>query len=191
VSEEVHKSLQDAQELRATAAGGNRLVSVAIAIIAVLAALGTLFAHHRSISALTVKNQAILAQARASDAYGKYDAKQVRYQVAQVLIASGLPRTAEGHKAIQELADRERESSADVLAKAQAFEAASEEDDVRSETILKSYETLQIATTFFNIAIVLASISTLIRTRAFFAFGCGLSVAGIVLLVFGYFQGSH
>lgn len=190
MSETVHESLKEAEDLQ-TAARGGRLTSVAIAIIAVLAALGTLFAHHRSIAALNVKNQAILSQARASDAYGKYDAKQVRYQVAQVLIASGLPRTPEGHKAIQELADRERESSAEILAKAQALEASSEEDDVRSEKILKSYETLQTGTTLFNIAIVLASISTLIKTRAFFTFACGLSAVGIVMLAFGYFQGSH
>lgn len=39
---------------------GNRLVSLAAAIVAVLAALGTLFSHHRSIAALAAKNEAIL-----------------------------------------------------------------------------------------------------------------------------------
>ena len=42
-----------------------RLLSLAAAVIAVLAALGTLFSHHRSITALAVKNEAILTQARA------------------------------------------------------------------------------------------------------------------------------
>ncbi|HEY1655442.1 MAG TPA: DUF4337 family protein [Candidatus Tumulicola sp.] len=183
-----HKALSDASGLQRTAESGHRATAVIIAIIAVLAALGTLFTHHRSISALTAKNQAILAQARASDAYGKYDAKQVRYQVAQVLIASGLPRTAEGRRVLQALADRERDSSAALLAKAQALEASSEEDDTRSEKVLKSYETLQFGTTFFEISIVLASISTLVRARAFLSVACALSVVGIVLLIYGYFQ---
>ncbi len=62
------------------ASHGNRLVSLAAAIIAVLAALGTLYSHHRSISALSVKNAAILTQARATDTYNAYEAKQIRYQ---------------------------------------------------------------------------------------------------------------
>jgi hypothetical protein len=188
VSENVQRTLADADELQATVAGGDRLKAVVIAIVAVLASLGTLFAHHRSISALTTKNQAILSQARASDAYGKYEAKQVRYQVAQTLIASGLPGTKAGHEALVELANRERESSTAVLARAQSFEAASESDEVRSEKVLKSYETLQLATTFFDIAIVLVSISTLVRTRAFLSVGCAVSLFGIVLLFVGYFQ---
>lgn len=189
MSENVERTLSGAEELRATARSGNRAGSLAITIVAVLAALGTLFAHHRSISALNLKNQAILSQARASDAYGKYDAKLVRYQVAQVLITSGILRTDQGRKALQELADRERASSAVLLAKAQSLEASSEEDDAHSEKILKSYETLQLATTFFDIAIVLVSISTLAQTRPLLAVGCALGAIGIVLLAVGYFQG--
>ncbi|MEO6835790.1 MAG: DUF4337 family protein [Candidatus Tumulicola sp.] len=191
MSENVQKLLADAEVLQETIHRGHRLTAVAIAIVAVLAALGTFFTHHRSISALTVKNQAILSQARASDAYGKYEAKQVRYQVVQVLIASGIPRTPAGREQMQALADRERDSSAAVLTKAQTLEASSEADDVRSEKILKSYETLQFATSFFEIAIVLISISTLVRTRAFLGFGCALSLVGIAFLIFGFFQASH
>ena len=62
---------------------GNKLVSLAAAIIAVLAALGTLFSHHRSIAALSAKNQAILTQARATDTYNAYEAKQIRYNIYQ------------------------------------------------------------------------------------------------------------
>jgi hypothetical protein len=188
VSENVHKALSDVDELQGAVARGDRRTSAAIAIVAVLAALGTLFAHHRSIAALTTKNQAILAQARASDAYGKYEAKQVRYQVAQTLIASGVPRTEEGRQTLVALANRERDASPAVLAKAQSLEAASENDEVRSEKVLKSYETLQLATTFFEIAIVLVSVSTLVRTRAFLTAGCTVSVVGIILLIVGYFQ---
>jgi len=188
LSQNVQKALADADELQRAIATGNRITSVVIAIVAVLAALGTLFAHHRSIAALTTKNQAILSQARASDAYNKYEAKQVRYQIAQTFIASGVPRTVEGHRALVALADRERDTSPAVLAKAQSLEAASEKDEIRSEHQLKSYETLQLATTFFEIAIVLVSISTLVRARAFLTVGCTVSVVGIVFLIVGYFQ---
>ncbi len=188
MSENVHRTLAEADEVRGAAVRGDRITSVVIAIVAVLAALGTLFAHHRSISALTTKNQAILSQARASDAYSKYEAKQVRYQVAQTLIASDIARTPEARQALTALANRERKTSPGVLAKAQSLEAASEDDDLLSEKVLKSYETLQLATTFFDIAIVLVSISTLVRNRAFLTVGCAISLAGIVFLIIGYFQ---
>lgn len=184
----MERTMADARELQAAGAGGHRFVAVAVAIVAVLAALGTLFTHHRSIVALTAKNEAILTQARASDAFGKYDAKQVRYQVATVLLQSGLPRTGAARKTLQALADRERDSSVALLAKAQALEAASEEDDVKSEIIFKSYETLQFATTFFEISIVLVSLSTLVRARWFLAIGATLSTIGIVLLIAGLSQ---
>lgn len=188
MSENVERAMADAQDLQQTAARGNRVVSVAVAVVAVLAALATLLTHHRSIAALTAKNEAILSQARASDAYGKYEAKQVRYQVATVLLQSGLPNTPQARTTLQALADRERDSSFALLARAQAFEATSEEDDRKSEKIFKSYETLQFATTFFDISIVLVSISTLVRARWFLAFGAALGAIGIVLLIVGLTQ---
>ena len=63
MSENVYPKFNDANERNAQLSrGGSKLVSLAAAIIAVLAALGTLFSHHRSISALTAKNEAILTQ---------------------------------------------------------------------------------------------------------------------------------
>lgn len=188
MSENMQRTLAESQELQAASVHGHRIVPVAVAIVAVLAALGTLFTHHRSIAALTAKNEAILAQARASDAYGRYEAKQVRYQVGTVLLQSGLPMEAPARKTLQTLADRERDSSTALLAKAQAFETTSEEDDVKSEKIFKSYETLQFATTFFDISIVLVSISTLVRPRWFLAVGATLGTIGIVLLIVGLTQ---
>jgi hypothetical protein len=188
VSENVQKTLAEAGDVQASYARGDRITSVVIAIAAVLAALGTLLAHHRSISALTTKNQAILSQARASDAYGKYEAKQVRYQVAQTLIASGILNSEKGHRALTNLADKERESAGEILEKAQTLEAASERDDERSDEVLKSYEVLQLATTLFDVSVVLASIATLVRLRALLAIGGSLSIVGLILLFVGYFR---
>jgi len=186
VSENVLKTLSDANEIRR--GRRERVTSVVIAVAAVLAALGTLFAHHRSIAALTTKNQAILAQAKATDAYGKYEAKQVRYQIAQTLVDSGILNTDRGRRAVQKLADRENGASQSLLARAQSLEAESERADVSSEKVLKSYEVLQFATTLFDISVVLVSISALMRTRALLAIGAGLSVVGVVTLLVGYFR---
>jgi hypothetical protein len=186
MSESTRRRLSDSTEMRENSNRGNRLMSATIAVIAVLAALGTLFAHHRSIEALTSKNQAILLQARASDAYAKYEARVVRSQIAQTLVAANVIGTAAGKRQLQTIADSERTSSADVLVKAQSLEKQSEDKDLESQHVLRSYETLQTATTFFDISIVLVSISTLVATRGFFNAACAMSVIGIVLMIVGF-----
>jgi hypothetical protein len=189
VSENVHKTLIEAGERQDAIDRGHRITSVAVAVIAVLAALGTLFSHHRSISALTAKNQAILTQARASDAYNKFEAKRIRSQIVYALIQSGVPQTEQARKTLQTLADTESQSSLAFQKKANTLEAQADDFDHQSERILKSYETLEIATTFFEIAIILVSISTLVQTRWFVTAGCTLSVVGLAFLIFGFFQG--
>jgi Domain of unknown function (DUF4337) len=163
----------------------NRLVSLAAAIIAVLAALGTLFAHHRSIQALSAKNQAILTQARATDTYNAYEAKQIRYNIYRALLSIDVVRNAQNRQRLDAIAQEEQKSSPAVLEKAQGLEQTAALEDERSEAILKSYETLQFATTAFEISIILVSISAFAGTRFFLPFGCGLSAVGIVLFFIG------
>lgn len=164
---------------------GSRLVSLAAAIIAVLAALGTLFSHHRSISALSAKNRAILTQARATDAYNAYEAKQIRYNIYRALLATDLVHNAEVRARLQSVAESEHTSSPAVLEKAKALEDEAARDDDHSEAILKSYEVLQFATTLFEISIILVSISALAGARLFLPLGCGLSGVGLVLFTIG------
>lgn len=166
-----------------------RFVSLAAAIIAVLAALGTLFTHHRSIQALAAKNTAILTQSRAADLYTSYESKQVRYNFYRVLLAGDVLRNAHVRAEVQKAADDENASSAVVIQRAKALEAQATRADERSETVLKSYETLQFATTAFEVSIVLVSISAFAGTRVILSFGCALTALGLVLFVAGLVQG--
>jgi hypothetical protein len=189
LSENVYPKLNDAVERNEHLGGGrNKLVPLAAAIIAVLAALGTLFSHHRSISALTVKNEAILTQARASDRYNSYESKRVRYDVYSAFLASGLPEKEAGKQTVRRLAEKVQASSLSALADAERLEKLSAEAEERSELILKSYEWLEIGTTFCEIAIVLVSISALASTRIFLTIGSGVAAIGAAILIFGYFQ---
>jgi hypothetical protein len=189
VSENVHKKLQEATEIQSSADRGRRLVALAAAIIAVLAALGTLFTHHQSILGLTAKNHAILLQARASDTYNKYEAKRVRAQIIDGLLDAGMYRDQAARSRMESLAEKERRDSAHDFDSAQGYETESNLFEDRSERLLRSYETLQVATTFFDVAIVLVSISALVRTAILLAAGCGLSAVGIALTVMGFIQG--
>jgi hypothetical protein len=188
LSENVYPKFQEATERHEQMSSGNKLVPLAAAIIAVLAALGTLFSHHRSISALTAKNSAILTQARASDRFNAYEAKRVRYHVYSAFLAVGLPTAQAGKNTIKELAEKEQTSSLASFADAEKLEEESRHFEEQAERILKSYETLEIGTTFCEIAIVLVSISALASTRIFLTIGSGLAAFGAAFLIAGYFQ---
>ncbi len=184
-----HRAFREAEErdeqLRSRS---DRLVPLAAAIIAVLAALGTLFSHHRSISALSIKNEAILLQSKAADQYNYYQAKRIKFTVYSALASSSIVRDKAVVEKMQSTANHEQTTSLDILARAQGLEHDAAQEQNRSETILKSFETLEIATTLFEVAIVLVSISALSATRVMLYLGCGLSTVGIVFMAIGLLQ---
>lgn len=165
------------------------IASLEAAVIAVLAALGTLLAHHSSIIALSQKNQAVLAQARATSGYTAYEAKQVRYNVYQALLATDIVRNESARSRLQSIAQSEQSSSLPLLAKAQDLEDLVTRYEERSDVILKSYETLQLATTLFEVSIILVSLSAFGSARIFLPIGTVMSAVGLVMLLVGVFQG--
>lgn len=168
--------------------GSGRFVSAAVAIVAVLAALATLFTHHRSILALAAKNKAILTQSRATDYYTSFESKQVRYDFYSALLASDLVRKPDIRAYLSAASKKQAEAAEKDLKKAHELEAQAESDDVRSETILRSYEVLQFGTTMFEVSIILLSISALAKARTFIWLGCSLSTVGLGFLIFGLLQ---
>lgn len=165
-----------------------RFVAAATAIIAVLAALSTLFTHHRSILALAAKNKAILTQSRATDYYTSYEAKQVRHNFYDALLASDLVSKPDIRAHLSSASKQQATAAEEDLSKARALETQADSDDERSETILKSYETLQFGTTMLEVSIILLSISALARARVFVYVGCGLSTVGLGFFIVGLLQ---
>jgi len=156
-------------------AKGDRLVPFFTAVIAVLAALGTLFAHHRSIQALALRNDALLLTAKASDQYQYYQGQQLKatlYEALKQPAAMG----------------KEQRASLAVYAEAKSLEARADHDQHRAEDLLTSFETLEIATTLFEISIAFASIAALSGARLPLYLGGTLSAVGVVLGVIGYLQ---
>lgn len=176
------------RRLRRTPFLWTRVNSLAAAIIAVLAALGTLFAHHRSVAALSEENKAIIAQGRAVDSYNAYEAKEIRFTIYQALIAGGVVRDGSALVRIKRVADDERRSSPAMLAESEALDQQVKDSEAHGETLMRSYETLQLATTFFEIAIVFVSIATLAQVRYFLPTGIVLSGIGLIFLATGLLQ---
>ena len=152
-----------------------RLVPFFTAMVAVLAALGTLYSHHRSIQALALRNQAVLLTAKATDQYNHYETTQLRVTLYQLM---KLPNA---------LADEER-TSIGTYDKAKSYEAEAAALQDRAVALLTSFETLEIATTLFEISIAFASIAALTGARFTLIVAACLCGAGLVVGIIGYFQ---
>lgn len=189
MSENITQALQEAKERQESIVRGDRAAALAAALIAVLAALGTLFSHHRSISALTAKSQAILLQARAADRRNAAEGKEIRSELYAALLKAGIAQTANARQALSSVVDREKAAAVDASKEADTFENESLDYDSHSDVSMKSYETLEWATAIFNMAIVLVSISTLSHNRSLLFAGCGLCGFGVIAMIVGLLQG--
>lgn len=189
MSESITQVLHEVAERQEHIERGDRAAALAAAIIAVLAAFGTLFSHHRSISALNDKSQAILLQARAVERRNAAEAKQIRSELYAALLKTGIAQTNESRKALATVVDHEKDAAASATKEADTFENESLDYDSSSGVAMKSYETLEWATAIFQMAIVLVSISTLSRNRMLLIVGGVLSGFGVVLMIVGLLQG--
>lgn len=178
-----HRAIEEAQE-RSEHGRSNPTMAIAAAIFAVLAALSTMLAHSRSTTALAEKNEAILAQAKATDQYNYYQSKRIKFHLYSALHEAGLGDPA-AHARLQADAGREERASKPLLDKAVTLETKADRLQESSELALHAYEILEIAVTLFEVSIVLVSISALAQARPLIFIAMGSAGIGIIFLIKG------
>jgi hypothetical protein len=156
-----------------SASGSDRATAFFTSIVAVLAAIGTLFATHRSINALSAQTQGLRFAQQASDQFGYYQSEQVR---ATIYRAMKQPAPAQS----------EDRNSMAIYVQAKKLELQAQHSEDRAESMLHSFEQLEMATTLFEIAIAFASIGVLTHVRAPLWFSGILAVIGVFIGVAGY-----
>jgi hypothetical protein len=166
-------------------AEGEKLVPILAAIIAVFAALATLFANHSSITGLATKNEAILAMSKASDQFNYYESKRIKVQLNQALISAGLVTNGQGMNKMKALMSKEDSQAKGILKDAQALQKESDDRYARSEQFMQSYEKYEVAATLFEVSIVLVSITALMRTKALLYVAGTATLFGIAFFVQG------
>jgi hypothetical protein len=178
-------ALDEVKERGEQLAAGEKLVPILAAVIAVFAALATLFANHSSISGLATKNQAILAMSKASDQYSYYESKRIKADLAQGLVDAGLAQSGAGSKKLHRMIAKERSDAAQILPKAQSLEKQSDDEYENSERYMQSYERFEVAATLFEVSIVLVSVTALMRTKVLLFIAGGLTAIGIIFFAMG------
>lgn len=156
--------------------------AITAAALAVLAAIGSLLSGHAA-------NQAILAQSRATDQWAYFQAKSTKghvYAVAAELVdalaaapgkpgADGPGPARERFRAEAARYDREKD---DVQAEARHLE-----DEARHE--FRKHQRFALGVALFQVGIVLASVSILVRFRPLYALSLVAGAVGLVFLVVG------
>jgi type IV secretory pathway component VirB8 len=148
-------------------------LSFTTAVIAVLAAIAALESGTFSNEALMQKNEAVLAQAKASDQWAYYQAKGVK---AAIYAANGST----------EKAQKETEEQQEISTAAKEFESEVEKDSGLSNRSLEHHHRFAYAVTLFQVSIALAAVAALSRQKIVWLVGLMISVLGLAYFVNGF-----
>ncbi|MFN2450400.1 MAG: DUF4337 family protein [Candidatus Baltobacteraceae bacterium] len=182
---DAHHALQEAAERHDQLSEGAKLVPIAAAVIAVFAALATLFSNHSSVSGLEKRTLAGIYQTRAADSYSYYESSRIKIEVNQSLQQSGLVSSAVSRKAMSARIEKEQAKSAKALGQARSSEEQANTFLETAERSMASYEKYEVAATLFEVSIVLVSITALMRTRTLLYIGGAATLVGIVFFLLG------
>ena len=145
-------------------------LAISTALMAVFAALGSLFAGHHS-------NEALIAQIKASDTWAHYQSKSVKYEIVS-LMKEIKPGNSEE---MAKLDDKLKGYKADQDELMKEAKEASEESDFH----LARHVMLARAVTIFQISIAISAIAMLTRRRFLWYGSVLFSIAGLVLFIIG------
>ena len=163
-----------------SASGEMTLSAITAAVLAVMAAMASL------LSGLSV-NQAILKQTQATDQWAYYQAKSTKQQLYEVggkLIEALAPAThgasANHLKQFQEERDRYDREKEDIKKEAEHLEAESRHE-------FHKHHKFALGIACFQVGIVLASVSILVRLRAIYYLSLLAGSAGLVWVIMSLF----
>lgn len=159
------------------------VVSMTIAILAVVAAsVGSLEAIETA-AALTAQNAATLNQNKASDQWAFFQAKSIKKSIFEVAARQGGPQAEELGRQAKRYDDEGRTIKADAEAQEHRVEASLHE----AERHEKRHHVLTMAVTLLHAAIAISTIAIITKGRRWPWFGgIGLAAVGVALAGYAY-----
>ncbi len=160
-----------------------RHVPLVAAALAVLAGMSSLLSARTGEAMLATRTEAVLAQARATDAWNEYEADSLKAHVNEMgaRIASG----ASVRAALVADADKYRARQAPLRDAATASEATRDADMERSLTAEERKQRFDIGVALFEIAIVLTSVAAMMRQPHIFVVSALLALTALAFDILG------
>ena len=160
-----------------------RWISLTTALLAALAAIGSLRAGATVNEALLLKTESTRLQAEASDQWAYYQAKGIKGAVAQGAISAWQAAGKQPPAALGAQAARYTKEQADIQLKAKSFEEKRDERSHEADLLLAQHHHYAIAVALFQIAIALGAIGALTRIRLVWFASLAAGIAGIAAMV--------
>jgi|SRR5450432_4244680 len=157
-------------------------LSLSTAVIAVLAAIASLEAGANANDAILRKDDAILHQSRAGDAWAHYQAAGIKSVVYTTQAASAPPDLAARWQAE---AEHERSVQKDLKEAADAEDVRVEEMDEKAAHKLHVHHEFAKSVTVFQVSIALAAIAALTRRKPMWWVSLAVGVTGLVFFAMG------
>jgi hypothetical protein len=161
-------------------------LSFSTALIAVLAAIAALESGTFSNQALIEKNEALLAQAKASDQWAYYQAKSVKSSIYASQAAA--VQTVNPELAVKAHGEAERYSKEEeeISKTAKELEKEVGEKTEKSTESMEHHHRFAYSVTMFQISIALAAVAALSRQKPVWYAGLVVALAGCLYFIDGF-----
>lgn len=136
-------------------------VAISTALMAVLAALGSMYSGHQS-------NEALIMQIKASDQWAYYQAKGIKAEIRKLLPASENVKLPEATAKEQEV-----------------VKIIAENDEKESEAHLQRHVTFSRSVTLLQVAVAISAISIITRKRFLWYAGIAIAIGGAMFFIMG------
>jgi hypothetical protein len=166
-----------------------RWISLTTALLAALAAIGSLRAGATVNEALLLKTESTRLQAQASDQWAYYQAKGIKSAVSQGAITAWQAAGKQPPAALTAQAARYTQEQGEIQRVARDFERQRDEQSREADRLLEQHHHYALAVALFQIAIALGAISALTRIRLVWVASLVAGAAGIAAMLLPVIRG--
>jgi hypothetical protein len=157
-------------------------VTLTLAVMAVLAAVGASLETTEGDKTIVAKNDAVLEQNRATDAWNEYEAKSLKKNLYAIAADTPGPKSAGYAKVAAQNADDQKK----IQVQAKGFEAVRDRLGEQAEVHERRHGRLTIASTLLHMAIAIATLAILLKRDWPWFVALALTAGGVGLAIWAF-----
>jgi hypothetical protein len=176
--------LEEAQEHGGAGPRWTLYLSLSTAIIAVFAAVGSLESGANESQALLAKNEAILAQSKATDQWAYFQAKGTKAALFEV--QADIATTPELAAKMSARGERYKKEQEEIEKEARGLEDEVKKRDAEGEEYFHHHHRFALGVTIFQVSIALSAIAALTRRKQLWWVSMVVGAAGVFYFLKGF-----
>jgi F0F1-type ATP synthase assembly protein I len=193
-----HKEEEEEGEIGEEKRRRNMRAALTAAVLAVLAAIGSLLSGHAANDAILVQSEGILYQSQASDQWSYYQAKNIRQNLYEAnkdivsVIASKLPGetaddTEKTNKHFDSLIEKYKGDKEEIKKKAEELEEKANEKRQESDRAFAKHQRYSLGVAAFQVGIVLSSVTIMVVNAWSYPGSVLFGLLGLFYCCWGFF----